>query len=176
MFRFARVNELLSSKKTKSSTIKSRSRARLNRSLDEIQSHVFESTTSKCANFFKKIRIIKMLATRFAPHLRSRYVATSFVTEHRWSSVARRSRYYSSTRITAALRAENVRYAVLLDAENAQHSKMPLIMEEVAQFGSAAVRRVYGDFSKPNLLPWRKVSLDQSFRPVNAFNYVPGKG
>ena len=64
---------------------------------------------------------------------------------------------------------ETLRYAVLIDVENAQHSALPLIMEEVAQFGSVTVRRVYGDFSKPELRPWKQVSLDQSFRAVNAF-------
>lgn len=92
------------------------------------------------------------------------------------------TRHYSSNGAVPALRApigdvgKALRYAVLLDAENAQHSALPLIMEEIAQFGSAAVRRVYGDFSKPELRPWRQVSLDQSFRPVNAFSYVSGKG
>mmetsp|Transcript_63473 Transcript_63473/g.124644 ORF Transcript_63473/g.124644 Transcript_63473/m.124644 type:complete len:317 (-) Transcript_63473:112-1062(-) len=68
-------------------------------------------------------------------------------------------------------------YAVLVDAENAQHSSLELIMEEIATMGAdATVRRVYGDFTKPNLAPWKQVSLELSFRPVNAFSYIGGKG
>jgi uncharacterized LabA/DUF88 family protein len=68
-------------------------------------------------------------------------------------------------------------YAVLVDAENAKYSSLAPIMEEIATLGAdASVRRVYGDFTKPNLAPWKQVSLELSFRPVNAFSYVSGKG
>ena len=68
-------------------------------------------------------------------------------------------------------------FAVLVDAENAQHSSIAPIMEEIATLGAeASVRRVYGDFTKINLSPWKQVSLENSFRPVNAFSFVSGKG
>ena len=68
-------------------------------------------------------------------------------------------------------------YAVLVDAENAQWSSLAPIMEEVAALGAdSSVRRIYGDFSKHNLSPWKQVSLELSFRPVNAFSYISGKG
>lgn len=67
-------------------------------------------------------------------------------------------------------------YAILVDAENARRKALPFILEEVARLGGdSSVRRVYGDFSKQDLSPWKAVSLDLSFRPVNAFSYVAGK-
>ena len=72
---------------------------------------------------------------------------------------------------------DRIKYAVLVDAENAQYRSMQAIVEEiVALGGDSPVRRIYGDFCKPSLLPWKKTSLDCSFMPINAFSYVSGKG
>ena len=69
-----------------------------------------------------------------------------------------------------------IRYAVLVDAENTQYSRMAFVMEELAKFGTTSIRLVYGDFTKASLLPWRGVALDLSFRSVNAFSFTQGKG
>jgi uncharacterized LabA/DUF88 family protein len=67
-------------------------------------------------------------------------------------------------------------YAILVDADNARHSAVGAILEELALLGGdSSVRRVYGDFSCEALKPWKDVSLAHSFRPVNAFSYVSGK-
>lgn len=69
------------------------------------------------------------------------------------------------------------RFAVLVDAENAQSSCLEDILEEIVSHGgNPTVRRIYGDFTKENLSPWKQVSLDHSFISVNAFSYVSGKG
>ena len=65
---------------------------------------------------------------------------------------------------------------MLVDAENTSHAKMKPVMEEIAKFGVASVRRVYGDFTNPRLSPWQQVTLDLSFRSVQAFGYTKGKG
>jgi len=68
-------------------------------------------------------------------------------------------------------------YAILVDAENAQWSLLPNIIRELTEMGAhSSVRRIYGDFSKPNLLPWKQTSLEFSFRSVNAFSFTSGKG
>ena len=69
------------------------------------------------------------------------------------------------------------KFAILVDAENTQASKLGSIVEEVVALGGdATVRRVYGDLSDPQLVYWKKVSLECSFLPVNTFRYVSGKG
>jgi len=69
------------------------------------------------------------------------------------------------------------RFAVLVDAENAQSSSLEYILKEVVSHGgNPTVRRIYGDFTKPNLSPWKNASLNHSFLSVNAFSYVSGKG
>jgi len=67
-------------------------------------------------------------------------------------------------------------YAVLVDAENASWRTLAPILEEIARFGDTTVRRVYGDFTMPELKEWRQVSLELSFRCVTTIRHIPGKG
>ncbi|KAJ1622520.1 NYN domain-containing protein, partial [Pavlovales sp. CCMP2436] len=88
-----------------------------------------------------------------------------------------RTLYSSRAQVTVAANARGQVFAVLVDAENAKYSALSLIMKELATLGAiVTVRRIYGNFSKPNLAPWREVALANSFRPVNAFSFVSGKG
>ena len=81
--------------------------------------------------------------------------------------------FSSSTRQQQRL----LRYAVLVDAENTQPTKLRPIVEEVISLGGESiVRRVYGDLSSQHLLAWKRVCLDSSFVPVNAISYISGKG
>jgi uncharacterized LabA/DUF88 family protein len=67
------------------------------------------------------------------------------------------------------------RLAVLIDADNAQ----PLITEglllEVAKYGLASVKRIYGDWTTPSLTGWKSVLLEHSIQPVQQFRYTVGK-
>lgn len=67
------------------------------------------------------------------------------------------------------------RLAVLIDADNAQASIIEGLFEEIAKFGVASVKRIYGDWTQPNLGSWKKVLLDYSIQPVQQFAYTKGK-
>ncbi|MDX9886934.1 NYN domain-containing protein [Thauera sp.] len=67
------------------------------------------------------------------------------------------------------------RLAVLIDADNAQASVIEGLLEEVARFGEATVRRIYGDFTSPNSASWKKVLNRYSIKPVQQFAYTTGK-
>lgn len=49
--------------------------------------------------------------------------------------------------------------AVLIDADNSSVNSIPLILEEVAKYGIASVKRVYGDWSSETLKNWRDILL-----------------
>lgn len=68
-----------------------------------------------------------------------------------------------------------LRLAVLIDADNAQASIIEALLGEVARFGEAAVRRIYGDFTSPNSSQWKKVLNQHSIKPVQQFAYTKGK-
>lgn len=65
--------------------------------------------------------------------------------------------------------------AVLIDADNASYKSIEAIMEEVAKYGIASVKRVYGDWSSDTLKHWREVLLPHAITPVQQFAYTSGK-
>ena len=67
------------------------------------------------------------------------------------------------------------RLAVLIDADNAQASVIEGLLAEVAKYGLASVKRIYGDFTSPQLGQWKKVLLKHSISPVQQFAYTVGK-
>jgi uncharacterized LabA/DUF88 family protein len=65
--------------------------------------------------------------------------------------------------------------AILIDADNASASIVQGLLAEVAKFGVAAVKRIYGDWTTPNLGSWKSVLLDHSIQPIQQFRYTTGK-
>ena len=68
-----------------------------------------------------------------------------------------------------------VRLAVLIDADNAQPSITEGLLAEVAKYGTAHVKRAYGDWTAPNLKGWKDHLLAQSIQPIQQFAYTRGK-
>ena len=67
------------------------------------------------------------------------------------------------------------RLAVLIDADNAQASITERLLAEVAKYGTAHVKRAYGDWTSPNLRGWKDQLLAQSIQPIQQFAYTTGK-
>ncbi len=67
------------------------------------------------------------------------------------------------------------RLAVLIDADNAQPSITDGLLAEVAKYGTAHVKRAYGDWTGPNLRGWKDQLLAQSIQPIQQFAYTKGK-
>ncbi|MDG6243597.1 MAG: NYN domain-containing protein [Methanolobus sp.] len=65
--------------------------------------------------------------------------------------------------------------AVLIDADNAQPSIIEGLLDEIAIYGVASVRRIYGDWTKPNLGSWKDSLLEHSIQPIQQFAYTTGK-
>jgi uncharacterized LabA/DUF88 family protein len=65
--------------------------------------------------------------------------------------------------------------AVLIDADNAQPGIVDDLLAEIANFGVASVKRIYGDWTAPNLKGWKEVLLQHSIQPVQQFMYTKGK-
>src|SRR6266496_2485205 len=65
--------------------------------------------------------------------------------------------------------------AVLIDADNAQPSITEGLLAEVAKFGTAHVKRAYGDWTGTSLKGWKDHLLAQSIQPIQQFAYTTGK-
>jgi uncharacterized LabA/DUF88 family protein len=65
--------------------------------------------------------------------------------------------------------------AVLIDADNANSTIIEGLLTEVAKLGVASIKRIYGDWTTPNLGPWKQVLLEHSIQPIQQFRYTTGK-
>ena len=65
--------------------------------------------------------------------------------------------------------------AVLIDAENAQSSIIKNLLDEVAKYGVASVKRIYGNWTTPQLQGWKDVLLSNSIIPIQQFSYTTKK-
>ncbi|GAA6141941.1 NYN domain-containing protein [Hydrogenophaga sp. 5NK40-0174] len=70
---------------------------------------------------------------------------------------------------------DNTRLAVMIDADNAQASLVSELMSEVSRYGSATIKRAYGDWTTPNLAKWKSVLHAHAIQPVQQFRYTTGK-
>jgi uncharacterized LabA/DUF88 family protein len=70
---------------------------------------------------------------------------------------------------------EQRRLAVLIDADNAHPSIIEALLAEIARFGVASVKRIYGDWTSTNHSQWKKNLLNHSITPVQQFSYTKGK-
>ena len=68
-----------------------------------------------------------------------------------------------------------LRLAVLIDADNAPRTALREIMAEVAVYGSATVKRIYGDWTTPNMSTWKPILLENAITPIQQYSYTTGK-
>lgn len=69
----------------------------------------------------------------------------------------------------------NLHLAVLIDADNAQASVIEALLAEVARYGEATVKRIYGDFTSKYSSQWKSVLNKFAIKPVQQFAYTKGK-
>ncbi|MBV9448682.1 MAG: NYN domain-containing protein [Streptosporangiaceae bacterium] len=65
--------------------------------------------------------------------------------------------------------------AVLIDADNAQPAIAEGLLAEIAKYGTAHVKRAYGDWTGTRLKGWKDQLLTQSIQPIQQFAYTTGK-
>lgn len=70
---------------------------------------------------------------------------------------------------------EQKNLAVLIDAENISPQKIKEILDEVAKYGKASVKRIYGDWTTPQMNTWKDYLHKHAIQPVQQFRYTIGK-
>jgi uncharacterized LabA/DUF88 family protein len=65
--------------------------------------------------------------------------------------------------------------AVLIDADNTQPAIIEGLLDEVAKYGVASVKRIYGDWTSTNLRSWKEKLLEYAIQPIQQFAYTSGK-
>lgn len=67
------------------------------------------------------------------------------------------------------------RIAVLIDADNVSDKYIKYIFDEISNHGTPTYKRIYGDWTKPQLTSWKSVLLNYSITPIQQYSYTTGK-
>ncbi len=70
---------------------------------------------------------------------------------------------------------QDLKLAVIIDAENVPSKNVKGMMEEIAKYGIPTFKRIYGDWTKPNTFGWKNVLLENAITPVQQYGYTTGK-
>ncbi len=69
----------------------------------------------------------------------------------------------------------DLRLAVLIDADNIPYSNVKGMLEEIAKYGTPTFKRIYGDWTKPTISGWKSVLLENAITPIQQYSYTKGK-
>jgi uncharacterized LabA/DUF88 family protein len=69
----------------------------------------------------------------------------------------------------------NLRLAVLIDAENVPRKCIKSVMEEIAIYGTPTIKRIYGDWTNPSVAGWKTTLLENAITPIQQYSYTYGK-
>ena len=67
------------------------------------------------------------------------------------------------------------RIAVLIDADNVSDKYLKYILDEISNHGTPTYKRIYGDWTKPQMSSWKAVLLNFSITPIQQYSYTTGK-
>jgi uncharacterized protein (TIGR00288 family) len=70
---------------------------------------------------------------------------------------------------------DHKKVAVLIDADNAQYSKVKAILDEISAHGHIVIKRAYGDWSSDYLKNWKQSLNELAIQPIQQFAYTTGK-
>lgn len=70
---------------------------------------------------------------------------------------------------------KEMRYAVLIDADNVASKYTRYILDEVSNYGIVTYKRVYSDWTRPNTLNWKGMALENAITPIQQYSYTTGK-
>lgn len=70
---------------------------------------------------------------------------------------------------------KEMRYAVLIDADNVAAKYTKNILDELSNYGTVTYKRVYGDWTRTSLAGWRETALENAITPIQQYGYTTGK-
>ena len=70
---------------------------------------------------------------------------------------------------------KEMKLAVLIDAENISSKYIETILSEAAALGNVIYKRIYGNWTTPQMGAWKDVILENAIQPVQQYNNASGK-
>ncbi|MHB9141003.1 MAG: NYN domain-containing protein [Paludibacter sp.] len=69
----------------------------------------------------------------------------------------------------------DLKLAVLIDADNVPYANVKEMFEEIAKYGTPTFKRIYADWTMPTVSGWKNVLLENAITPVQQYSYSRGK-
>ncbi|HTF81857.1 MAG TPA: NYN domain-containing protein [Cytophagales bacterium] len=69
----------------------------------------------------------------------------------------------------------DLKLAVLIDADNIPYSNIKGMLDEIAKLGTPTIKRIYGDWTKPTVAGWKQSLLEHAITPIQQYSYTSGK-
>jgi len=69
----------------------------------------------------------------------------------------------------------DLKLAVLIDADNVPYANVKEMFEEIAKYGTPTFKRIYADWTKPTVSGWKNVLLENAITPIQQYSYSTGK-
>jgi len=69
----------------------------------------------------------------------------------------------------------DLKLAVLIDADNIPYSNIKGMLDEIAKLGIPTIKRIYGDWTKPTVSGWKPALLEHAITPIQQYRYTSGK-
>ena len=70
---------------------------------------------------------------------------------------------------------KDLKFAVLIDADNVPYANVKEMFEEIAKYGTPTFKRIYADWTKPTVSGWKNVLLENAITPIQQYSYSTGK-
>ncbi|SFS39008.1 NYN domain-containing protein [Lutibacter maritimus] len=70
---------------------------------------------------------------------------------------------------------KDTKLAVLIDGDNIPSKYIKEMMEEITKYGTPTIKRIYGDWTKPQLAKWKTLLLENAINPIQQYSYTTGK-
>jgi len=70
---------------------------------------------------------------------------------------------------------KDIKLAVLIDGDNIPSKYIKEMMEEITKYGTPTIKRIYGDWTKPQLSKWKQILLENAITPIQQYGYTTGK-
>ena len=67
------------------------------------------------------------------------------------------------------------RFALLIDADNVSAKYIKPITDELSNYGTVTIKRIYGDWTLSLHAKWKDALLENSLTPIQQFGYTQGK-
>jgi len=131
--------------------------------------------TARTILSFEMKSVIKTPVTQIGGIIAKGLTYKKILTSKHHSAKKRKLQYFNNLYPCFMQTINDLRLAVLIDADNIPYGNVKGMLEEVAKYGTPTFKRIYGDWTRPTISGWKSVLLENAITPVQQYSYTQGK-